>query len=150
MKSDGVFIRGLDPALIEEIKHILIRQHGTYYGYQARVINEALDMWLERKRQQSTTLTISPSELRPDVAARIDNMKLALMDYVEENPTGNIPVKALEDVIRRQVGDNRSVKAYLQRLIRLDYVDPVSTKVWRISPKWIQSLVEQKQEAGKV
>ncbi len=140
MSASGKFVRGIDEALLEEMRHILIRQYGTFYGHQADVLNEALRLWLESKQRRATTLTKSKNELRPDVIARLDEMRLGAAEYLEDVgsfETRQIPLSEIERIVQGQVKDRRTMVQYLKRLLDLGYLEPLNPHVYRITPSWV-------------
>jgi hypothetical protein len=144
LTDHGVHIRGINVSTLEHLKQYCVRVYGTYHGKQGDVITRALDEFLSSKQHQTTYSTRSPNDLRTDVRARVDRIREDLVFYMSdsENETGQIPYMDLVRIVKRVVGDQRTVRKYINVLLpEGKLIEQLNSRVIQVSPEWIPTKV---------
>lgn len=140
MVEHGVHIRGIDTSVLEQLKQYCVRVYGTYHGTQGEIITRALKEFLSSKQHQTTFSTISPCELRSDVKVRVDRIRENVVLYMSDsdNETGRIPLTHLMQVVRTVVGDERTVRKYVQKVLPgLKLIEILNGRLVQVNPGWI-------------
>ena len=140
----GVHIRGINTSTIDRLKQYCIKMYGTYHGKQGEVIARALEEFLASKQHQTTFSTGSSTDLRADVRARVDRIREDLVLYMSdsENETGQIPYMDLVRIVKIVVGDPRTVRKYVSRILpERKLIEQLNSRVVQVSPEWIPTKV---------
>jgi hypothetical protein len=144
LPEHGVHIRGIEPAVLEQLKQYCVRFYGTYHGRQGEIITRALEEYLSSRQHQTTYSPRTTLQLRADVKAKVERIREDLILYMTDtgNETGQIPFVDVLSIIRRVVHDQRSVKRYVNEILpshRL--VERLNGRVVQVNLGWLTPSV---------
>jgi hypothetical protein len=119
MSKKRVTVRGIDPEIWENFKHLILSKYGTYHGFLGVELSKALQLYIDSFAENESTHTQIQDAKTGNY--NISKRKQRLLGYIEEEllDYNEISNYDLENLIIKKTGchDRRTIRSYVRLLL---------------------------------